>query len=328
MLFVGTGVSTAIPVIGHLGRDCACSDAMQRPTGPNRRNNVSLLIRLQNGHDVLIDVGKTFRDAYFATLAPRGVDRVSAVLLTHEHADAIQGVDDLRDLQTFRYEETAYTCIDPLPTYLSEFTLNSLNKGLDYVVRASVNVGSAHVEPPTDLIGRERTVPRRVSCLELHVVDDAQPRPLCIPAMGSTPIFSVPVLHGGDYRCLGFAFGSGCTGGEGDCFVYLSDVSSVPAEAMAFLKALPRIDVLVVDMLMREKHFSHFNVDDAWDLIMELQPRRAFGTGMYCDLEHDALSQELRERLAAHKAGLGAEQHCAVEAVEVAFDGLELPMHL
>jgi phosphoribosyl 1,2-cyclic phosphodiesterase len=37
--------------------------------------------------------GKTFRDAYVRVLQPR-VDSLAALLLTHDHADAIHGIDD------------------------------------------------------------------------------------------------------------------------------------------------------------------------------------------------------------------------------------------
>ena len=46
-----------------------------------------------------IDVGKTFRDAVLRWYPRHGVDALNAVLLTHDHADAVLGLDDLRGLQ-------------------------------------------------------------------------------------------------------------------------------------------------------------------------------------------------------------------------------------
>ena len=49
--------------------------------------------------NILIDLGKTFRDAVITVLLPLHVRLVDAILLTHDHADAMGGLDDVRDLQ-------------------------------------------------------------------------------------------------------------------------------------------------------------------------------------------------------------------------------------
>uniref|UniRef100_A0A6U4U425 Metallo-beta-lactamase domain-containing protein n=1 Tax=Neobodo designis TaxID=312471 RepID=A0A6U4U425_NEODS len=346
MVFVGTGVSTAIPVIGHTKGDCACADAIANPTGPNRRNNVSLLVRYK-GCNVLIDAGKTFRDAYFRTMLPRRIKRFHAVLLTHDHADAVFGVDDLRDLQVFRHEGLSWVCETPVPVYLTERTLSTLSKGFDYVINNSKVIGPAH-EPVHEPVA-EVPIERRVACLRLRIVDDSGIRPVCFEpgVLDGLPFFSIPVFHGGDYRCLGFAFGAACafpSGAEaleapapdrtklehaststGTCVLYLSDVSAIPDDVMAALERMSAIDVLVVDMLLPdEKHFSHYSIDDAWELIVRLQPRVAYGTGMYCKIEHHATNAALRERLDAYRAALPDGSVSRIERVELAFDGLEL----
>ena len=342
VLFVGTGVSTAIPVIGHDDGKCACADAIANPTGPNHRGNVSLLIRDATSN-VLIDVGKTFRESYFRTLMPRRITKIDAIFLTHDHADAIFGVDDLRDLQRFRVEGHKYICETPLPVYLSDRTLQTLNKGLDYVISNSVVVGPADV-PVVD-VPKEVVVERRVACLRLRVVDDQKVTQLRLEpgVLDGIPVYSLPVFHGGTYRCLGFAFGRGCSiatpvadrsslepeAGAGACVVYLSDVSGLPEDVEAALLGMTAIDVLVVDMLMLEKsHFSHYCVDDAWKLIMKLQPRVAYGVGMYCDIEHGSVSEMFATRLAQAKKDLAPGATCRVEFVGLAYDGLDLPLPL
>lgn len=143
LLFVGTGNSSALPQVAHLfkGPGCAvCEDALL-PGSKNRRNNVSMLIRIHKEAlactssqvsiagglhspdsdsaqtesevasqvtlkiedspfwEILVDCGKTFREATLRVLHPAGVRGIDAVLLTHDHMDAIGGLDDLRDLQ-------------------------------------------------------------------------------------------------------------------------------------------------------------------------------------------------------------------------------------
>lgn len=77
-------------------------DAVHNEYGPNSRLNPCLLIQLCHPHDksihnILIDCGKTFRQAALKTFPAFGVRDLSAVLLTHDHADACFGIDDLRE---------------------------------------------------------------------------------------------------------------------------------------------------------------------------------------------------------------------------------------
>jgi phosphoribosyl 1,2-cyclic phosphodiesterase len=75
----------------------------------NRRNNVSCAIIKrrkstppgQTPRCVLIDCGKTFREVILNLFPKHGLREVGALLLTHGHADAILGMDDLRDLQIY-----------------------------------------------------------------------------------------------------------------------------------------------------------------------------------------------------------------------------------
>lgn len=50
---------------------------------------------------MLIDCGKTFREVILNLFPKHGLKEVGALLLTHGHADAILGMDDLRDLQIY-----------------------------------------------------------------------------------------------------------------------------------------------------------------------------------------------------------------------------------
>lgn len=91
LVLLGTGVSTALPQIGCVlpsaTKKCpVCWDGLRNPSSPNRRCNVSALVRVDD-RAVLIDCGKTIREAalrYFPTL---GVGGVSSIVLTHGHAD-------------------------------------------------------------------------------------------------------------------------------------------------------------------------------------------------------------------------------------------------
>lgn len=73
---------------------------------------------------VLIDCGKTFREAICSLFPKHGLREVGALLLTHGHADAILGMDDLRDLQVYEQVDPGvrYTS-GPIHVYMHEETM-------------------------------------------------------------------------------------------------------------------------------------------------------------------------------------------------------------
>lgn len=83
--FLGTGTSQGVPVIGCTCAVCTSSDPR------DERLRASALVR-SGGSTVLIDAGPDLRQQMLRA----GVDRLDAVLLTHEHMDHVAGIDDLR----------------------------------------------------------------------------------------------------------------------------------------------------------------------------------------------------------------------------------------
>jgi hypothetical protein len=110
----------------------------------------------------------------------------------------------------------------------------------------------------------------------------------------------LPVMHGEDLVCLGYAFSINKHAGsekEKMNVVYLSDISRMLPETEQFIKEkLPPIDVLVVDSLNWSRaNPTHFSFEQALVLIRRLQPKRTFLVGMSCDsfLPHDEMNKEL-----------------------------------
>lgn len=112
---LGCGTSTGVPRVG--GDWGACDPAEPK----NRRSRVSILVENAAGQRILVDTSPDLREQ----LLRNGIDRVDAVLWTHDHADHCHGIDDLR---VMRYGRS-----NPLPGFASESTVSRLRRRFDYI---------------------------------------------------------------------------------------------------------------------------------------------------------------------------------------------------
>uniref|UniRef100_A0A0E0BV94 Metallo-beta-lactamase domain-containing protein n=1 Tax=Oryza glumipatula TaxID=40148 RepID=A0A0E0BV94_9ORYZ len=221
LVFLGTGCSSAVPnarcLIQPPDPPCAvCSQSLSVPPelNPNYRCNTSLLIDYcqdEVTHKyILIDVGKTFREQ---------------IILTHEHADAILGLDDVRIVQPF----SPTNDIEPTPIYLSQFAMNSIAQKFPYLVRKKLKEGEEV---------------RRVAQLDWRVIESDLQKPFVTSGLEFVPL---PVIHGEDYVCLGFLFG------RKSKVAYISDVSRFPpsTEHAISKSGEGQLDLLILDCLYR-----------------------------------------------------------------------------
>lgn len=96
LTLLGTGTSTGVPVIGCRCPVCSSSDPR------DHRLRTSALLEAE-GERLLFDCGPDFREQMlrFGLQPDRRGRLLSAILLTHEHADHIAGLDDLRPSHLF-----------------------------------------------------------------------------------------------------------------------------------------------------------------------------------------------------------------------------------
>lgn len=297
-IILGSGVSTALPRISCLIRPgheyfCKpCHDAVVNPTGPNRRCNVSALVRL-TGKTVLIDCGKTIREAAVRHFPTLGIRNVDSIVLTHGHADAILGLDDSRDIQqdgtaTVVNGQTVWTPPDPTPVFLNEETFKVCKNVFPYLIPA----------PQKEPVRGKKDIQRRVASLQWNVYAEEKYFVPFNPVKDANIEFTpFPMYHGGTYICMGFLIKMREDSQREIVIAYLSDLHALPEKSMTFLDAIPHLDLLVVDLLTRsKKNRSHFNLDQAKDMVRRLKPHKAVAVGMTCSLGmHDEVNEELAQ---------------------------------
>ncbi|XP_052181304.1 putative hydrolase C777.06c isoform X2 [Diospyros lotus] len=202
IIFLGTGTSEGIPRVSCLTnpeKTCpVCSKAVE-PGNKNRRLNTSILIRYPRPSgtcNILIDAGKFFYHSALRWFPTYEIRTIDAVIITHSHADAIGGLDDLRDWTNN---------IQPyIPIYVAQRDYEVMKKTHYYLVDTSVIIPGA-----------------AVSDLEFNIIHE---EPFLVHDLKFTPL---PVWHGSGYRSLGFRFGNIC---------YISDVSEIPEETYPLLQ--------------------------------------------------------------------------------------------
>jgi phosphoribosyl 1,2-cyclic phosphate phosphodiesterase len=139
LTFLGTGTSFGIPQIG-----CRCA-VCHSPDPRDRRTRVGALVEAEGGARLLIDTPPELR----LQLVAAGVDRVDAVLFTHDHADHTHGIDDLR----------AFTArsAEPLAVYGSAATMAALARKFGYIFDETLQALPGTYKPE----GRARTLAER-----------------------------------------------------------------------------------------------------------------------------------------------------------------------
>lgn len=158
---LGSGTSMGVPTVG-----CHC--AVCQSTDPHDKRLRPSILLSRNGQNVVIDTTPDFR----AQALTARLDRLEAVLLTHGHADHIQGFDDIRP---FNIRQRA-----AMPVYGSQETFRAIRRAFSYVFDTRPSLSTVpsvilhEVKGPFELLG--------------------------------IPIIPVPLLHG-EMDVLGFRFG-------------------------------------------------------------------------------------------------------------------------
>jgi phosphoribosyl 1,2-cyclic phosphate phosphodiesterase len=156
---------------------------------------VGAVVETNGGTRILIDTPPELR----LQLVNAGIDRVDAVLFTHDHAEHTHGIDDLRAISIRRS--------GPLPFYGSRETIASLSQKFGYILDESVRPLPGTSKPE----GRA------------HLIESGQRF-----TIGGEDVSAVSVPHG-PIGVLAYRIGG---------LAYITDAKEVPADAIAHMRGV------------------------------------------------------------------------------------------
>ncbi len=188
LTFLGTGTSFGVPQIG-------CDCAVCRSTDPRDKRTRSGAVLEADGSTILIDTPPELR----LQLIAAGFARIDAVVYTHEHADHINGIDDLRIFSVRQRK--------PLPLYGPAETLERLRASFNYIFDDAV--------PPYEGTSKPR--------LTLHSTEPNQ-----VIRIAGIDVLPLAFKHG-HLRVFGYRFGR---------LAYITDIKEIPEEERQRLRDL------------------------------------------------------------------------------------------
>jgi phosphoribosyl 1,2-cyclic phosphate phosphodiesterase len=188
LTLLGTGTSFGVPQIG-----CGC--AVCRSSDPRDTRHRTAAVIEAGGQTLLIDTPPELR----IQLLRAAVARIDGVLFTHEHADHVGGIDDLR-IFSLRGR-------GPLPAFANPATIDFLRTSYRYIFDDAMVPLPGTSKPRITLAPVAPGVVFRAAGIE---------------------VLPLEVSHGAT-AVVGYRIGA---------VAYLTDVKSIPAEARAALRGL------------------------------------------------------------------------------------------
>ena len=248
IIFLGTGTSTGIPLIGSSHPVCKSVNKK------DKRLRSSILFTWKN-YMYVIDTGPDFRQQ----MLRYGCERIDGILYSHEHSDHTAGIDDLRAF-CFKQGE--------IPIYAHKRVLNNLNSRYEYIFKKEKKYPSAPI---------------------LKQIEIQENKDFFISDLMVTPI---NYFHA-SLQVFGFRFND---------FAYLTDLKTIDSNELLKLKNL---EVLVLNCIRVEEHYSHLNLKEALMLIDLIKPKKTYLTHISHLLGfHDKVEKQLPKNIFLSYDGL------------------------
>lgn len=249
LIILGSGTSTGIPMLG-------CSCAVCHSTDPrDQRWRTSALLKTASGKVFLVDSGPDLR----AQLLAHQVQHLDGVILTHDHADHLHGIDDLRPF--------TFPPRGPLPIFAPSSTLEAIRQRFPYLF--DPNAGSLGGGKPE---------------LEFFPLELDPDQLTNVDILGES--FSFFMNPHGQTESLALVHGG---------LAYIIDCHAIASATIKKLRALS-LDLLIIDCVQEKPHQTHLWFEEALRYTNMIRPLRAGLIHMGHKVSHQGLERELEKR--------------------------------
>ena len=248
---LGTGTSTGIPM-----PTCNCPVCLSS-VKENKRLRTALFLELASGKNLLVDATPDLRTQVLS----HHIKKIDGALITHDHADHLHGLDDLRPF-AFALKGNP----KGLPIYVSQVHAPVLENRFDYIFKRNqiFNANRPYLGGGLPYLDLEVLTLENGKTLRSELLDS---------------IFDFFLLPHGHTQSMGL---------HHDGFAYVIDCHEIPHEILSWLKSL-KLKILIIDCLQEDPHPSHLSRTKCFDYINKIAPQKAFLIHMNHQLEHFAL---------------------------------------
>ena len=205
LIVLGTGTSVGVPALG-----CGCAVCTSQDP-KNNRTRCSIILGLPEGN-LLVDTPPDLRQQ----LLREKIGLVHAVLFTHEHADHLFGLDDLRLFPFYLGR--------PVPLYCEDSVEARIRKSYDYAF-------SDHT--PTHPGATPKLIFETITTAPFDVLGQQ--------------VIPLRLQHGPRFEVLGFRFGN---------VAYCTDTNFIPQESLDLMQDLDVLIIDALRLEPHVTHFS------------------------------------------------------------------------
>ncbi len=259
-IFLGTGTSSGVPVIG-----CSC-DTCTSDDPRDRRLRCGAAIRFIDPEGlprtIFIDIPPDHREQSLR----HELDRCDGIFVTHAHVDHVYGLDEVRRYNSLMRE--------PIGVHAEPEVTEALHRIFQHIYARQDNRNDSFVADLFDVA--------------LH--------PGAAVVLHGLRVTPVRLLHG-RLPILGFRLDAVDSAGvplseqpDPLPLAWCTDVSSVPPESWELLAGLK---TLILDMLRERAHPTHMTCDESISVAERLQAEQTF----FIHMSHDFTHRQLLERM-------------------------------
>jgi phosphoribosyl 1,2-cyclic phosphate phosphodiesterase len=249
---LGTGTSTGVPMPTCNCRVCLSS------IKENKRLRTSLFLQLSSGKNILIDASPDLR----TQVLTHNIQKIDAAIITHDHADHLHGIDDLRPF-AFSLQNSG----QGLPIYVSDYHAPVIENRFDYIFKRHQVFTAARPYlggglPQLDL----KQIKMEIGKIQSFTIENE--------------VFDFFLLPHGHSQSMAF---------HHQGFAYVIDCHEVPLPILNWLGSL-NLKLMIIDCLQEDPHPSHLTRKKCFHAINHIRPKQAFLIHMNHQLEHFELA--------------------------------------